>query len=185
MNLYLITSAATYPVTVEEAKAQCFAMGTSDFDGLLSGYIAAATEAAERYLGRALTAQTWGLQVDGWSNPIDLPIAPIAPMPEIKYFGESGSEQILAAGAFEVDEPSGKLTIVEGYSLPILRARTHPITVTFTTAPVPLPQSVKQAILMMVAFWFSNREAVNVGNIVNEVPMAWKHLLDPHAMVVL
>ena len=62
-----------------------------------------------------------------------------------------------------------------------MRPQAETITVTFDagygsqagSAPKPL----HQAILMLVAHWFQNRETVNVGNIVTELDYAVKALL--------
>ncbi len=187
MTLFLVTPATEFPVTVDEALVQCFATGTTDFNVLLSGYIAAATDAAERYLSKALTVQTWTLTLSRWDDVIELPFGPIAPAPVVKYFDTAGVEQTLSGSVYEVDANAAPPLLVraDGYDWPDLRTRINPISITFTTEAAPTPPSVKQAILMLVAFWFSNRESVNIGNIVNEVPMAWKHLLDPYSRVVI
>ena len=185
MTLILVTPASSYPVTVDEAKVQCFATGTTDFDGQLAGFIAAACDAAEQYLGRAITEQGWKLVLDGWADPIELPFGPIAAAPVVKYFDEDGVEQTLATNLYEVDIYGSppRLQPAQGEAWPMTKGGLNSVSVSFTTEPTATPPSVKQAILMMVAFWFSNREAINIGNIVNEVPMAWRHLLDPYARV--
>lgn len=187
MTLILVTPASSYPVSLDEAKAQCFATGTSDFDGQLGQFIAGACDAAEKYLGVALTEQTWTLLLDAWADEIELPFGPITGTPAIKYFDTSNTEQTLSSSLYQVDAYRAPPRIVPAYgeTWPDTYTRLNAISVTFTTAPAAIPASVKQAILMMVGFWFSNREAINVGNIVNEVPMAWKHLLDPYSRVVI
>jgi uncharacterized phiE125 gp8 family phage protein len=43
--------------------------------------------------------------------------------------------------------------------------------------PELVPQPVMQAMRLLVGHWYENREAVNVGNIVNAYPMAVSMLL--------
>ncbi|WP_299176960.1 head-tail connector protein [uncultured Brevundimonas sp.] len=40
-----------------------------------------------------------------------------------------------------------------------------------TTGPETYPASVKTAALLLIAHWFDNREAVNIGNITTEIPL--------------
>jgi uncharacterized phiE125 gp8 family phage protein len=183
MALILSTPASTFPVSVEAAKEQCSATGTSDFDFILQGYISAACDAAELYLGKALTQQEWKLVLDDWSNVIELPLGPITNSTVVSYLDENGDEQILAPSAYEIDAYGSppRLQPVNGQAWPKLKGGLNSVSITFTTEPAATPNSVKQAILMMVAFWFSNREAI--GSAMTEIPMAWRHLLDPHARV--
>lgn len=46
-----------------------------------------------------------------------------------------------------------------------------------------IPPDVKVAILMATAHFFENRESVNVGNIVTQVPMSTESLLWPYRQV--
>lgn len=47
-------------------------------------------------------------------------------------------------------------------------------------SPKEIPEVVKSAILMMVGHWFENREAINVGNIVTEIPYGVESMLWPY-----
>lgn len=48
------------------------------------------------------------------------------------------------------------------------------------TSPPTIPDDVKTAILMLMAHLFDNREAINVGNIVTQVPLGYEALLWPY-----
>lgn len=43
-----------------------------------------------------------------------------------------------------------------------------------------LDDDVRTAMLLLVGHWYSNREAVNIGNITSEVPLAVEALLQPY-----
>lgn len=103
MTLVLVTPASEYPVSLDEAKVQCAAAGTSDFDTQLTGYIAAACDAAEQYLGKALAEQSWKLVLDGWPDVIELPFGPIAASPVVKYVDDSGIERTATTDVYDVD----------------------------------------------------------------------------------
>ena len=66
-RLTLVTGPTTFPVTLEEAKAQLF-MDADDVvdEAVLWGLIRAATECCERVTRRALISQTWDMFLDYW-----------------------------------------------------------------------------------------------------------------------
>lgn len=41
-------------------------------------------------------------------------------------------------------------------------------------------EDIQLAILMMVAHWFDNPTAVNIGNITSEIPLGYRFLTDPY-----
>jgi uncharacterized phiE125 gp8 family phage protein len=43
-----------------------------------------------------------------------------------------------------------------------------------------VPDAIRHAILLLVGFWFENREGVVVGTIAKELPFAVKSLLDAY-----
>jgi uncharacterized phiE125 gp8 family phage protein len=61
--------------------------------------------------------------------------------------------------------------------------RADAVTIEFTAgygaAASAVPAEIKQAMYLMIGHWYENRESVNVGNIVNELPFAAQALLEP------
>jgi len=43
-----------------------------------------------------------------------------------------------------------------------------------------LDDDIRVAMLLMIGHWYANREAVNIGNITSEIPLAVEALLQPH-----
>ncbi|ORM66145.1 head-tail connector protein [Pantoea rwandensis] len=43
-----------------------------------------------------------------------------------------------------------------------------------------LDDDVRTAMLLLIGHWYANREAVNIGNITSEIPLAVDALLQPH-----
>lgn len=189
MGLVLIDPASAWPVTLDEAKAQCFATDTTGFDTLLTRLIKAATAWAQNYTGRTLAVQTWKLVLDEWpAEAIELPRGPVTGVTSVKYFDTAGVQQTLDAGDYVLDLTSDPQWIVlaEDASWPDLLDGVNGIEVEFTAGyAANVPEDLRQAILMLVGFWFASRESVNVGNIVNEVPFGTRMLLDPYRKMVL
>lgn len=46
-----------------------------------------------------------------------------------------------------------------------------------------MPQAIKQAMLLMIGHWYATREAVNIGNIVSELPIGARALLAPYRRI--
>lgn len=44
--------------------------------------------------------------------------------------------------------------------------------------PLVMGDDLQQGLLMLVGYWYENRETVNIGNIVNELPMAASAIFD-------
>ena len=45
----------------------------------------------------------------------------------------------------------------------------NPISVTYNAGYATLPLALRQAMLMLIAHWYNNREAVQIGSRINEV----------------
>lgn len=43
-----------------------------------------------------------------------------------------------------------------------------------------LDDDIRTAMLLLIGHWYANREAVNIGNITSEIPLAVEALLQPH-----
>jgi uncharacterized phiE125 gp8 family phage protein len=95
MSLRLITAPTTYPVTLAQAQAQTRVNLARD-DDYLNLLIAAATDYAEQYTGKAIMEQTWELVLDGFSDAIQIPKGPISSVTSVKYFDAANVEQTIS-----------------------------------------------------------------------------------------
>jgi uncharacterized phiE125 gp8 family phage protein len=98
-------------------------------DGMLNGFIQAARENAELYLGRALISQTITMAMDYWpSDVIELPnAAPLLSVTKVVTLDEDDTETVYSSGNYYLDtlaEP-GKLIIKRGVTEPINTSRDH------------------------------------------------------------
>jgi len=172
MPIKIITPPAIEPLTLAEAKAQCRVDITTD-DALLATLISVARDTCERLAWRAFLTQTIELWLDAWpaSNSIVLPRPPLQSVTKIEYYDIDDVKATLSSAVYSVDtiaEP-GKVWLKYNQSWPTTSLREHnAICVTYVagwTNPADVPQSARQAMLMLVGHWYENRESVLVGTI--------------------
>lgn len=178
MRQMLVTPAASQPVTLAEAKAQC-RVQHSDEDGFIEGLIAAATEHVEKQTGRAILPQTWRLTLERFSDEITLPQSPLRSVTSVTYIPPVGAAQTLASSVYAVDATStpGRIVLATDQEWPETLDSVNAVTIEYQAGYTTAPAPIKHAILLLVAHWYANREAVNVGNITSELPMAVNALL--------
>lgn len=176
MGQTLVTPAATLPVTLEEAKAQC-RVQHSDEDTLIEGLIAAATEHVEKMLARALVSQTWMLTLDEFSATMPLPLSPLIAVDMVEYTDTLGATQTASASLYTVDATSepGCVVLNKGASWPETIDAINAVQITYEAGYATVPAPIKHAILLLIGHWFAHREAV--GDAAQDVPMAVDALL--------
>lgn len=186
MPLSLVTAPAETPVTLEEACAH-LRLSVGDDDATVNALIAAATahlDGKDGILGRALVSQTWAMTMD--TLPRDgfrLPLVP-ASVESIVYVATGGTETVLPAEQYALS--GDRVVPAYGASWPAPRAQTDAVTVTFAAGyggPSNVPAAIRQAMLLLVGYWYDQRSAVNVGNIVNEMPLGVDALLAPYRVI--
>lgn len=176
-------AAAVEPVTLAEAKAHLRILHSSE-DAEIGGFVAAARSQLEDTLGRAIVRQTldWSLASFPASGEIALPRSPLLSVTSVKYLDTAGAEQTLSAAAYHAlaDDKFSRIERASGASWPAIAAHPRAVTVRWVAGytPAACPPAIKQAILLMVAHWYSNREAA--GDARSEMPLAVKYLTDPH-----
>lgn len=156
-------------------------------------------DGAEGVLGRALLTQTWRLHLDqfpegswrGWERDlaevaIVLPLPPLQSVTSISYVDADGQTQTLASSQYQVvnrrQRPSFVVEAVNGSGWPGTEDRPQAVTVTFVAgygAAADVPAPIRQAILLLTAQWYEQRQPIAVGAIVNTLPFAVDALLEP------
>jgi uncharacterized phiE125 gp8 family phage protein len=159
MAFRLITGAASYPVTLAEAKAQCRVDNDAE-DASINGYIAAATAHVENYTGRAIMAQTWELTTDGWADEFALK-GPVQSITSVKYYDVDGLEQTLSAGFYTLDETTDRVVMVSDFTSPVLRGEVNDIAIRFVAGYAAIEPEMKLAILLLIGLWYDNRAAAS------------------------
>ncbi len=178
MNLRLITAPSEEPVSVETAKLFLRVDGSQD-DALIAALLKTARETGEGLARRAFVTQTLELTCDTWPANAVLPLwrPPLQSVTSVKYLDRQGLESTWTDYRVDTHSEPGKVLF---NSLPSVSLQeTGAITVRFVAGyglAVAVPEQLKNGILLLVAHWFEHREAINVGNIVSEVPMGSKQL---------
>jgi uncharacterized phiE125 gp8 family phage protein len=181
MSLRLITAPTTYPVTLAQAQAQTRVNLARD-DDYLNLLIAAATDYAEQYTGKAIMEQTWELVLDGFSDVIQIPKGPISSVTSVKYFDAANVEQTISNTNYAVDIAASPAWIVRAsnFSWPSTAAGVNNVTIRFIAGYALVPASIKHAILLLIGTWFEQRSAVavDVRGVPTEIPIGVHALLD-------
>lgn len=179
-QVVVITPPTEEPVTLTEAKLHMRVDHDED-DTLIAALVQGAREQVEAMSRRALVTQTLELRLAGWpgSDAILLPRPPLATVTSVKYTDTDNVEQTFASSnytAHTAPEPGG-VWLRSGKGWPSASLAPGPsIAVRYTAgygARTAVPQCYKQAILLLAAHWYEQREAViTTGQQPVTVPMA-------------
>lgn len=189
MSLTLITPPAVEPVTLADMRLQC-RVDAADMaeDSLLAVYIAAARQAAEHELQRALVDQTWELRIDAFPDAeIRLDKAQARSITSVLYVDSGGALQTLSSGAYVLDGNTapGWLLPADGTSWPATDDVANAVRVQFVagfgdTADA-VPANVRAWILVTAATLYAQREAIDLSGKAAALPGRFiDRLLDEH-----
>lgn len=189
-GLTLVTAATVEPLTVEEAAKHLRVDGQDELD-YVSALIAVARSQVEERLGRALLNQTWELSLDGFPacDRIVLPRAPLSSVTSVTYVAGDGTSTTWNSADYVVKTfagptaPRGTLTLAYGASWPVPRSQRDCVAVRFVAGygadAASVPKPIRQAMLLILADLYEQRQDVVTGTIVNSVRAA-DALLQPY-----
>jgi uncharacterized phiE125 gp8 family phage protein len=198
----LVTAPTIEPVTLAELKAMV-RVTTDDTaeDTLLTTLISVAREHLEKLTWRKFIQQTWDYSVNQFVTPVGqvftwdavrgqvpypiyLPFPPVSSITSITYLDVNGTSTTLATTEWELGERHG-INVVRlkyGKSWPAVRNVEDAVTIRMVCgygAATTVPAGIKHAILLLASHLYSNREPVNIGNIVNDIPWTVEALINP------
>jgi len=180
MTLLLLSGPGEEPVPLEEARAY-LRLDDETQDGLVNALMTAARLTLEAATRRAFVTQNWRVTLDQWpERGVILPLAPLQGVTQVSVDGVA-----LASDAYLVDLASAppRLKAAQGVALPAPEDEMAGIAIDMLAgygAASAVPPPLKQAILMLTAHWFDNREAVAFGEQVNLLPMGVEALITPY-----
>jgi uncharacterized phiE125 gp8 family phage protein len=166
MNLKTITGPSTEPVTLAEAKLH-LRVDHADEDTLITQHIKAARISLEQECRRAFITQTLELRLNAFpARSFVLPRPPLQAVTAIKYVDKDGVETTVSSTTYGVDtnaEP-GIVYLKSDYYWPsVTLLPVGGFRVTYTAgwaAAANVPDTIKNAILLMVGTFYENREEV-------------------------
>ena len=179
MSLRLITAPTVEPVSVETAKG-FLRVDHALEDALIASLVKAARDKGEELSRRAFITQTWEMIIDAWpgNNRLRIWRPPLQSVTSVKYYDSNNAEHTWTDYVVDTRNEPGVIIFNSLPSDALLESGA--IVVRFVagygSAESNVPERIKTAILLLVAHWYEHREAINVGNIVSEIPMGSKHL---------
>lgn len=177
---------AVAPVTLSEAKAQA-RVAFDDDDGLIFSLIDAAVDLfdGDGQLNRAIITQTWAQWGPQSPGRMRLLMGPFQSLVSVEYYDADGVLQAADIADYEIRKDGDFVTIEPkpGAAWPRTQARQDAIKITykagFGDAASDVPQGIRHAILLIVAYWYDNRAAASDVNL-RDAPMAVDALIGRH-----
>lgn len=164
----LVTGPVQEPISIAEAKGQA-RISHSTEDGVLFGFIKAAREAGELYMGRGFFTQTWKYTQDDFADVMSLPMAaPLQSVTSVQYYDGDGVLQALSASAYLVDTTSrpGRILRAPETCWPSVQCdRPGGVIVTYVvgwSTLAAIPERIKHGIRMYVAYLDADRDGAGV-----------------------
>lgn len=184
----ILTSAPqAEPVTLDEARLFARIDGTAE-DAAVTQMIRAARTDVESRTGRALVTQGWRIVRDGVprGGVVRLAPAPVQTVYAVTVYGDDGAPQVVPAADYEVDLASspGRLVFSTSWAGRAVNGLEIDLTAGYG-APAAVPAPLKHAILMLVAYWYEQREAALVGAVAGPVANGVAALCAPYRMARL
>jgi uncharacterized phiE125 gp8 family phage protein len=181
MGVKVITPPETEPISLDEAKKHCRIDEETDEDDLLSDLITAAREYCETNQNRVYITQTLELTLDKWPCfPMEIPRPPLAEVISVKYTDKDGVETVWPTTEYIVDtdnEP-GRIALAYGKSIPsVALAPINGIRMQFIAGSDAVAKKFKQAMLLLIGYWYANREVAASGSVAKEIDFAVSALL--------
>jgi len=211
-RLSLISAPAIEPVSEAEVMAH-LRTGSEDELALMLGHIRAARQMVESWTGRALISQSWRWMLDGWPGHtmqdwwdgvragaigagaarfIELPKAPLLSVSAVTLFNDADQPTLWAAANYFADTAStpGRLVLRNAASVPLPQRSANGLQIDFTcgygVGPGDVPAPLRQAVLMLTAHYFENREVMTGAGSENQIlPLGLHALLAPYRMMRL
>lgn len=189
MAAILITPPASEPLTLAEAKLY-LRIDTDDEDDLVGALVAAARAHVEARTRRALVTQTWRFVFDDWpaNGRTALRLAPLQSVAAARVYDASGAAHALDSGTFVVDAAASVLAWPP-WAVPVPGRDAAGIEIDvvagYGDVGGDVPETLRQAVRLLVAHWYENRALVAPGQQVAPLPATMETLLAPYRVVSL
>jgi len=194
MNIARTTEPAAEPITLAEAKAHCRVIDFEDDDTYITGLIAVARLAIENMTGRTLIDTVYTQHVRTWQASIQIARGNARTVGSVKYDDLDGNEQTVDAadyGLVPYGDGAATLAFFDTFTDPDLldRPGIDRIRIQFTAGygatAAAVPETLRQAVLYLVAHYYDNRSPIGVNVNLNKLPLAVESLIAPYVIYLL
>lgn len=189
MTSFLLAGPAQEPVSLVQAKAH-LRVDDSAEDGLIESLVTAARIHIEGVTGRALLEQSWRLVRDDWpaNGSVTLPVGPVSAIDEIRTYAADGEPHIIDLDGVLLDGHGVPPRVMLPVNRPVLRAHLGieiDYTAGFGKTAEDVPADLVQALLVLVAYWYENRDAVLSVGAAGVIPSGFDRMVANHKRVRL
>ena len=181
MTLFRTIAPSIEPVTIVEAKTHLRVEHDGE-DELIGLLIRAAREEVEAQTGLALLAQGWRLTLDAWPRDGVVLIRkhPVTEISEVTVYGPGGDPETLPGSAWHFDPRSRPARLALSDTSMALR-RLNGIEIDFIAgfgeSGPDVPDSLRRAVLLLVAHWYEFRAAFDAARQPVSIPSGFSRLV--------
>lgn len=187
MATTLLSGPTVEPVSLAEAKLH-LRVDTNAEDTLIQSLIMASRLHIEAALDLALITQTWREHRDAWprSRTINLQLRPVQSVTAVRILTDDDEGHSLDPDVFILDGAANPARLVwRGTGIaPAPNIAANGIEIDFVAGygdkPSDVPQPIRQALLLLTAHWYENREPVEIGAAATVIPGTISELLSPY-----
>lgn len=197
MTLHTITPPAVLPITAGDIVTQLHLridVDEVEEQDLIAAYAESACARAQAMTRTRFITQTVQLRLDafgcGVGEAIPLPIAPIQSIAAVRYIDGGGVQQVLPSSDYRLvrSRVPYELWPRYGQTWPVPRADADvveiDIVVGYGDTGADVPADIRQALRLMIAAMFDNRDNVVHGSAPVELPEGARQLLSAHTLWV-
>jgi len=183
-------------LSLADAKKQCYVLDTED-DAFITALISVARRTVEARTWRQLIPATFNLYLDEFPKGdgiIEVWKCPVIGLTSVSYYDTNDVLQTWASSNYEVDlksEPA-RIKPVNGETWPDTYEKLNAVQITYTAGYDAsdsfhtIPDNLVQAMKLVVAYMFNNRDAVLVSEgrslAVEELPMGVEALCEQSSL---
>jgi uncharacterized phiE125 gp8 family phage protein len=180
------TQPTAEPLSLGAARAH-LRVDHFDEDAVIASFILAARQHIETITGLALCTTGYTMTLDDFppGEMITLPREPVQSVTAVRYYNDAGALVEWSSSEWEADLYSlpPRLRPRDGYTWPISKDRLAAVQIEFVAGfggPEMVPQSILQAMRVLVGHFHEHREAVQSGGSAVALPFAVDALLAPY-----
>jgi len=175
-----VVTPPTAVVSWEEAK-QHLRLDGDEQQPYVEALIGAATgwiDGPGGWLGRAIGSQVLELVDCAFGNNA-LPYQPVIDIVSVVYLDTGRNAVTMPSNQYRL-LLNGSMAPSPDASWPSVASDSEAVKIRYQAGYATVPPAIKQAIMLLIGHWFTNRETVVVGTIVAQVPFAVEALLSTY-----